>query len=57
MADQENVPIFLYTFTPFCAVYICDPSREKGRVGCHIVKFTFSAFYDESRNINMLVGS
>ena len=23
---------------------ICDPSREKGRVGCHIVKFTFSAF-------------
>ena len=24
--------------------YICDPSREKGRVGCHIVKFTFSAF-------------
>ena len=57
MADQENVPIFLYTFHPFCAVYICDPSREKGRVGCHIVKFTFSAFYDESRNINMLVGS
>ena len=24
--------------------HICDPSREKGRVGCHIVKFTFSAF-------------
>ena len=23
---------------------ICDPSREKGRVGCHIMKFTFSAF-------------
>ena len=23
---------------------ICDTSREKGRVGCHIVKFTFSAF-------------
>ena len=23
---------------------MCDPSREKGRVGCHIVKFTFSAF-------------
>ena len=23
---------------------ICDPSREKGRVGGHIVKFTFSAF-------------
>ena len=22
----------------------CDPSREKGRVGCHIVKLTFSAF-------------
>ena len=25
-------------------VFICDPSREKGRVGCHTVKFTFSAF-------------
>ena len=24
--------------------HICDSSREKGRVGCHIVKFTFSAF-------------
>ena len=24
--------------------YICDSSREKGRVGCHIVKFTLSAF-------------
>ena len=24
--------------------YSCDPSREKGRVGCHKVKFTFSAF-------------
>ena len=26
----------------------CDPSHEKGRVGCHIVKFTFSAFYIEN---------
>ena len=25
-------------------IIICDPSREKGQVGCHIVKFTFSAF-------------
>ena len=42
--------------------HICDSSREKGRVGCHIVKFTFfrflnRKFYDESRNINMLVDS
>ena len=29
-------------------LYICDPSREKGRVGCHIVKFTFSAFLIEN---------
>ena len=27
-----------------CQLFKCDPSREKGRVGCHIVKFTFSAF-------------
>ena len=28
--------------------YICDSSREKGRVGCHIAKFTFSAFRIEN---------
>ena len=26
----------------------CDLSREKGRVGCHKVKFTFSAFWMEN---------
>ena len=43
----------------------CNPSHEKGRVGCHIVsyseihffRFLNREFYDESRNINMLVGS
>ena len=28
--------------------HICDPSREKGRVGCHIEKFSFSAFRIEN---------
>ena len=30
--------------TSFSIFDKCDSSREKGRVGCHIVKFTFSAF-------------
>ena len=32
----------------FISLYICDPSREKGRVGCHIVIFTFSTFWIEN---------
>ena len=40
----------------------CDPSREKGRVGCiyyeiHYFRVLNREFFDESRNINMLVGS
>ena len=36
-------------------IQICDPSREKGRVGCHIVKFTFSAFWIENCMTNQKI--
>ena len=43
--QQETDLVCIMAVDTLRAIYIiCDPSHEKGRVGCHIVKFTFSAF-------------
>ena len=44
MLQGEHFTILLTLIQLSFVIKICDPSREKGRVGCHIVKFTFSAF-------------
>ena len=44
LEDQAPVPSPLTESVNSPMYNKCDPSHEKGRVGCHIVKFTFSAF-------------
>ena len=41
---RPHLPDYVIYVPPSYWKLICDSSREKGRVGCHIVKYTFSAF-------------